>query len=220
VADAYQPVAQYDQMARQHGTTLQSALHNYVSMEQKLRADPVGGLDVIVNNLGLKAPNGQPIGLRDIAYHVLSQSPEQLQMLQQGNQQTAASQQIGALHQQVNGLKQALHQMHTEQQFKQVRSAVDQFADSHPRFDELGAIIERELKLGFDLDTAYRRADMLFPGNTAAQTRTTPAQTRPVDRSISGSPDVTGSNPASRKPQKTPERREAIQNAIRRVNGG
>ena len=220
VADAYQPVAQYDQMARQHGTTLDKALHNYVSMEQKLRADPVGGLDVIVNNLGLKGPNGQPIGLRDIAYHVLSQSPEQLQMLQQGNQQTAAVQQIGALHQQVNGLKQALHQMHTEQQFKQVRSGVDQFADSHPRFDELGGIIERELKLGFDLDTAYRRADMLFPGNTAAQTRTTSAQTRPVDRSISGSPDVTGSNPASKRNQKTPERREAIQNAIRRVNGG
>jgi hypothetical protein len=220
VADAYQPVAHFDQMARQHGTTLQAALTNYVSMEQKLRADPVGGIDVIVNNLGLKAPNGQPIGLRDIAYHVLSQSPEQLQMLQQGNQQTAASQQIGALHQQVNGLKSALQQMHTEQQFKQVRSAVDQFAESHPRFDELGTIIERELKLGFDLETAYRRADRLFPGNTAAQTRTTPAQTRPVDRSISGSPDVTGSNPASRKPQKTPERREAIQNAIRRVNGG
>jgi hypothetical protein len=221
VAEAYQPIAHFDQMAQQHGTTLEKALTNYVGMEQKLRADPIGGLDVIINNLGLKGPNGQPITLRDIAYHVLSQSPEQIQMLQHGNQQHAASQQIGALYQQVNGLKSALQQMHTQQQFTQTRSAVDQFADQHPRFDELGDLIEQELKSGYDLPTAYRRAELLRPGNTVAQTHTTSAQTRPVDRSISGSPDVAVSNTASRrKPDKPIGRRDAIQNAIRRVNGG
>ena len=221
VADAYQPIAQFDQMARQQGTTLDKALTNYVSIEQKLRADPVAGLDNIVNNLGITDPaTGNRITLRDIAYHVLSQSPEQIKQLQMGNVQQAAQHQMGALHREINGLKQALHQMHSEKQFTQVRSAVDQFADTHPRFDELGDLIEKELRLGFDMESAYRRAELLRPDNTAAQTRTTPAQTRPVDRSISGSPDVTGSNPASRKPQKPMERREAIQNAIRRVNGG
>jgi len=221
VADAYRPVAQFDQMARQQGTTLDKALTNYVSIEQKLRADPVAGLDNIVHNLGITDPaTGNRITFRDIAYHVLSQSPEQLKQLQMGNVQQATQHQMGALHREINGLKQALHQMHSEKQFTQVRSAVDQFADTHPRFDELGDLIEKELKLGFDMESAYRRAELLRPGSPAAQTRAPSAQTRPVDRSISGSPDVTGSNPASRKPQKTPERREAIQNAIRRVNGG
>ena len=221
IADAFMPVARYDQMARQQGTTLDKALASYVGIEMKLRADPIAGLDNIVHNLGITDPaTGNRITLRDIAYHVLSQSPEQLKQLQMGNVQQATQHQMGALHREISGLKQALHQMHTEKQFTHLRSAVDQFAETHPRFDELGDLIERELKLGFDMETAYRRAELLRPGNTAAQTRPTSAQTRPIDRSISGSPDVTGSNPASRKPQKTPERREAIQNAIRRVNGG
>jgi hypothetical protein len=219
--DAFQPIAPYHQMAQQQGTTLDKALASYVGIENKLRADPIAGLDTIIHNLGMTDPNtGQRIGLRDIAYHVLSQSPEQLKQVQQGNAQQAAQHQMGALHREISGLKQALHQMHTQAQFRQTRSAVDQFAEQHPRFDELGDLIENELKLGFDLMTAYRRAELLRPGNTAAQTRTTPAQTRPIDQSISGSPDVAPSNGASRRNQKPVGRREAIQNAIRRVNGG
>jgi len=219
--DAFQPIAGYHQMAQQQGTTLDKALASYVGIENKLRQDPIAGLDTIIHNLGMTDPQtGQRIGLRDIAYHVLSQSPEQLKQVQQGNAQQAAQHQMGALHREISGLKQALHQMHTQAQFRQTRSAVDQFADQHPRFDELGDLIENELKLGFDLMTAYRRAEMLRPGNTAAQTRDTSAQTRPIDRSISGSPDVAPSNGASRRNQKPVGRREAIQNAIRRVNGG
>jgi hypothetical protein len=219
-AEAMAPIRHFHVMAQQHGTTLEQALTNYVSMEQKLRADPIAGLDLIVHNLGLKTPDGQRLGLRDIAYHVLSQSPDQLRAIQQGNHQQAAAHQIGDLHQQVAGLQNALQQMHTHQQFNYTRSAVDQFAESHPRFDELGPVIEQELKSGYDLDTAYRRAEMLHPTTHAAQTRTTSAQTRPTDKSIHGSPDVAPSNGASRRPReasRTP--RDAVANAIRHVNG-
>jgi hypothetical protein len=217
--EAMEPIRHFQAMAAQHGTTLERALTNYVSMEQKLRQDVVGGLDVIVNNLNLRTQDGQRIGLRDIAYHVLSQSPEQLRQMQQGNQQTAASHQIGALHQEVVGLKQALQQMHTQQQFTYTRSAVDQFAEQHPRFDELGELIEQELRFGFDLQTAYQRAEMLRPAQRTAQTRATaPAQTR-TDKSISGAPDSGPSNGSARSDKKV-GRRDAIQAAIRRVNGG
>jgi hypothetical protein len=140
--------------------------------------------------------------------------------MQQGNAQNAVRQQLGALHQEVTATKQQLQQLHQERQYVHTRSAVDQFAESHPRFDELGDLIEKELNLGFDLPTAYRRAELLRPGTTVAQTHDTSAQTRPVDRSISGSPDVASSNGASRRPKVPVGRREAIQNAIRRVNGG
>jgi len=220
-AEAFMPVAKFDQMAKQYGTTLEQALTNYTGIEQKLRADPVAGLDQIVYNLGLTDPEtGRRITLRDVAYHVLSQSPEQLKQMQQGNQQNAAQHQIGALHREVTGLKQHLSQMHTAQQFHYTRSQVDQFADQHPRFDELGPLIERELQLGFDLDTAYRRADLLYPATHAAQTRPPSAQTRTTDRSISGAPEAGPSNGQSRPKGPPPSRRDAIQNAIRRVNGG
>jgi hypothetical protein len=211
-----QPLRPYHQLAQSQGTTLEKALYNYVSMEQKLRSDPVGGLDVIVNNLNLKTQDGQRIGLRDLAYHVLSQTPDQLRAIQQGNQQQAAAQQIGALSQQVTGLQNAIKQMHHQQQFTQTRGSVDQFAASHPRFDELGDLIEQELRLGFDLNTAYRRAELLRPG-TAAQTRTTSAQTRPVNKSISGGPASTNGAVRHREPSKSA--RDAVQNAINRVNG-
>jgi hypothetical protein len=84
--DEMSKIRHFHKMATDHGTTLAQALTNYVGMEQKLRADPVAGLDVIVNNLNLRTPDGQKLGLRDIAYHVLSQSPEQLRQLQMGNQ--------------------------------------------------------------------------------------------------------------------------------------
>jgi hypothetical protein len=219
-AEAFRPIARFHQMAQQYGTTLEQALTNYTGIETKLRADPVAGLDNIVHNLGLTDPEtGRRITLRDIAYHVLSQSPEALKVMQQGNQQTAAQHQIGALHREVTGLKQHLQQMHAAQQFSYTRSQVDQFASQHPRFDELGPLIEQELKLGFDIDTAYRRAELLAPATQAAQTRTASAQTRNIDRSISGAPDAGPSNGTSRPKGPPPSRRDAIQNAIRRVNG-
>ena len=219
--EAFKPIEKYHRMATEQGTTLEKALHHYTSMEDKLRSDPIAGLDVIVNNLGIQDPQtGQRLGLRDIAYHVLSQSPEQLRQIQMGNQQQAAGHQIGALHQEIQGLKQTLQQMHNAQQFTQTRSAVDQFADSRPRFDELGELIKAEIDLGFDIDTAYRRACLLRPAAHAEQIRTTPAQTRPPDRSIHGSPSVTASDAAFRR-TKEPSRsvREAVENAAKRMNG-
>ena len=219
--EAFQPVARFHQMAQQHGTTLEKALDNFVGIEAKLRTDPVAGLDQIVYNLGLTDPEtGRRINLRDIAYHVLSQSPEQLQQVQQGNAQSAASQQIGALHREVAGLKDTLQQWQNAQQYSYTLSQVDQFAVNHPRVDELSEVIKREIDLGFDLDTAYRRAELLQPATHAAQTRpTASAQTRNIDRSISGSPEAGPSNGTSRPKGPPPGRREAIQNAIRRVNG-
>jgi hypothetical protein len=208
-------------MAEAHGTTLEKALSNYTSMEHKLRTDVIGGLDIIVNNLDLHDPQtGQKLGLRDVAYSVLNQSPEQLRQVQQGNAQQAAGQQIGALHNEIMGLKQSLQQMHTQQQFSYTRAAVDQFAETHPRFDELGVAIQQELQYGHDLETAYRRAELLHPGTHAAQTGTTTAQTRTIDRSISGAPGVAPSNGASRRP-KEPSRspRDAVANAMKHMNG-
>jgi len=217
--DEMSKIRHFHKMAADQGTTLQTALTNYVGMEQKLRADPIAGLDVIVNNLNLRTPDGEKIGLRDIAYHVLSQSPDQLRQLQMGNQQQAASQQIGALHQQIQSLQQTVQQMHTNQQFVQTRSAIDVFADTHPRFDELGTVIERELKLGFDLETAYRRAELLHPTTRAPQTRNPSAQTREPDRSIHGTSEI-GPNGTSRRPrQASPTPRAAVANAIARLNG-
>jgi hypothetical protein len=215
---AMKPIYPYHQLAQQHGTTLDRALNNYVSMENKLRADPVGGLDVIINNLNLRTPDGQRLGLRDIAWHVLNQTPEAHKTLQMQNSQTAIAHQMGQLHAQQQAIAQDLQRLHYERQFSHTRGAVDRFAETHPRLDELGHLIEQELRLGFDLPTAYRRAELLKPGHTAAQTRNTTAQTRSSDRSISGAPD-SSLNGGPRRQKTSASPREAVAKALQRVNG-
>ena len=171
-AEAFSRSRSFHQMAAEHGTTLDQALHNYTSMEQKLRADSIAGLDVIVNNLGLKTPDGQPIGCGISPITCSQQSPDQLEQCRWATSSRRPASRSERCIRKLQGLKNALQQMHTAQQFTYTRSQVDQFADSHPRFDELGTLIEQELELGFDLETAYRRAELLAPATHAAQTGT------------------------------------------------
>ena len=215
-------IRHYEKMAKDHGTTLGEALDRYTGMEKLLRAEPFRAFDTITNNLNLRSPDGQKLTFRDLAWAYLNQTPEQHRMAQGENAQTAQSHQIGQLHSMVNTLAQGIQEMQYERKFTHTRSAIDRYADTHPRIDELGDLITQEIKLGFDLDTAYRRAELLRPA-TAAQTRTsTTAQTRTADpdRSIHGAPATAPANGAQRRSNGKPVgRREAIANAIKRVNG-
>jgi hypothetical protein len=212
-------IRHYEKMASDHGTTLGEALDRYTGMEKLLRAEPFRAFDTITNNLNLRSPDGQKLTFRDLAWAYLNQTPEQHRMAQGENAQTAQSHQIGQLHSMVNTLAQGIQEMQYERKFTHTRGALDRYADTHPRFDELGDLIEQEIKLGFDIDTAYRRAELLRPA-TAAQTRTsTTAQTRTdPDRSIHGAP-ATVPNGAQRRNGKPVGRRDAIANAIKHVNG-
>jgi len=211
----------FQQMAREHGTTLQRAMSNYTTMERKLVSDPYGAFDMIVSNLNLRTPDGQKLTFRDLAYDYLSQTPEQHKLVQAQNAQSAQGYQLGALHQKVDAIANGFQQMQYQQAHSYTRSAVDQFADSHPRFDELGPAIEQEIKFGFDLETAYRRADAFYPATHAAQTRqTTPsAQTRQHDKSISGAPSSGLSDRQRGNGKTTATAREAAASAVRAVLG-
>jgi hypothetical protein len=212
----------YHELARSQGTQLTTALNNYVAIEDKLRQDPISGLDVIVNNLNLRTEEGRRITLQDIAYHVLSQTPEQHKLTAAQNQQVAMQRQMAQIQQHQQMLAHQQQQMHYERQFYHARGSVDRFAEANPRLDELADLIKREIDLGFDLPTAYQRANLLRPAGTqtttAAQTRPTAPQTRTSDRSISGAPSAGVANGVARR-GKTNDRRGAVEAAFRRVNG-
>jgi hypothetical protein len=149
-AQEFKRIQHFHQLAKSQGTTLDRALHNYVSMEQKLREDPIAGLDVIVANLNLRTPDGRRLTLPDIAYHILSQTPEQHQMLQSRNTQTALANQLAAVQAQQSALAQQTQKLEYARRFAATRMGVDRFAESHPRLDELGDLIQQELRLGFN----------------------------------------------------------------------
>jgi Tfp pilus assembly protein PilO len=213
----------FHQMAQQQGTNLNRVLGNYTTIEHKLRGDLLGGLDVIVDNLNLHAQDGRKITFRDVCWHVVNQTPEQINLMRANNAQIAQAHQLARQQQEIQALRAEQQRAQYVQHFNMTRSQVDQYAASHPRMDELANLIKQEIDFGFDLDTAYKRAERLSPVSQAAQTRgngtTQAAQTRRPDRSIHGSPDVAPSNGASRRPMKQPSIDDALTNALRTVRG-
>lgn len=224
-AEAFNHIRDYHELARQGGTDLRTALDNYWGIEKKLRTDLFGGIDLIINNLNRPGPNGGRYNVYDFARDVLSLSPDQHRLTQQQNVTQAQNHRMGQLYQTVEKLAAGFHQMQYRQQFTWTRSQIDQFADSHPGFDERSDIIKQELDHGYPLDEAYRRAIRLRPLNGngathAAQTRNTSAQTRDeIDRSISGAP-TNGAAASYRAPKKSGSNREALINAQRRARSG
>jgi TolA-binding protein len=158
----------------------------------------------------------------------LSRTPEQHALTQTGNVTSAHNAQIAQLTQQVTQLTAALQHMHNQQQqrqrYNQTKRGVDRFAETHPRIDEAGFsdVVVQELSAGYGLKQAYQRAQLLRPNGVAAQTRPNgAAQTRTVDRSISGAPSAAPSNgKAPRRAGAQPtNRRDVIAAAIRKANG-
>jgi len=231
VYNAFKPIRPYYDLAQSHGTTLDRALNNYVSMENKLRADPIGGLDVLVRNMNLRTADGQQITLADIAQYVLSRTPEQHAQMQTQNLTSAHNSHINQLTQQISQLAGVVQHMQARQQYRnqyrQMKRGVDRFAATHPRIDEpgFGDIVVQELRAGHQLDRAYARANLLHPPGRnapAAQTRAPAAQTRAPDRSISGSPAGAPATFDVRTPRRAgqpPSRRDIIAHAVRRASG-
>lgn len=214
-----EPIRKYVDMAKQHGTTLDSALANYTAMEDMLTRDFVGGVRQLCQNMGVhpaqlvQALTGQQI-------NGVSQPSMETQQLRQTND--ALRQEIASLKEQFTGFKSS---------YEESRSAemIERFASSHPHFDALRESMGHMLATGFakDLSDAYEKAVRLNPdvfakveaekaAKAAPQTPAIdPAQTRSkAALSVTGSPPV-GSNPSTRKPAGSP--REAIDNAFASV---
>ena len=123
-------------------------------------------------------------------YHILNQSPEQHKLTAAQNQQIALQRQLQYVQQHQHALAQQQARMQYQQKFVHSPQCGRSVCRGQPEADELGDLIERELRLGFDLPTAYQRANLLRPASgPAAQTRARRLRRAYSDRSISGAPD-------------------------------
>lgn len=225
-AEAFEAIRPFHEMAQQSGSDLKTALSRYIGMEQELRRDPIAGLEAVVQNLGLKGPNGQPATLRDVAAFVLGQKPDQV-----ASRQEAV---IGQLRQQVQQLQQqiggAVEHIQLQQNQSRQEAALSEwraFSRENARAVELEPqMIEflhkypsnGKMTIGERLADAYAWAVAqnpapLTPAKTPLdQTQDSPKPLKPAgQKSISGAPGDGVTNP---KPQKL-DRKEAINKAMR-----
>jgi hypothetical protein len=184
----------------------------YTNLERTLLTDPIRGIQEVCAYAG--------VSFRDLAAHVMGMKPDQVQ-----SQNDAT---IRELRGEIAGLKQQLGGV-TNSIGQQQRSAVDQtiqdFASSHPRFEELADDIALliESKRAKDLAEAYSLAERLnpapdAPAPAAPQTRTNPdlqAQTLKGSKSITGAPSP-GSDPAAKRAPST-SIKDSIRRAVNRV---
>ena len=190
---------EFAQLAKSQGQTPAAVVNNYVAIERQLAADPVKGLSLIAQNMGLD--------LRQIAAQMAGQPEPQRDAVIDD-----LKRELAALKRGFGGVQQTIQ----EQRTSAIGESVKAFAAAHPRFDELGDDIAQMLSTGYanSLEDAYAKAERLNPlppapvGRTAEQQA---AQTRKASLAVTGAP-VAGSNPATRKPPSTA--REAVRNAL------
>jgi hypothetical protein len=212
--EAFEPLRQFDVMAKQGGTTLPEALSAYVGMENLLRADPVKGMVAVCQNLGI--------------------DPAQMAQALAGQQTSGgAAPEVASLKAEIAQLRQELSgvaQGYQEIELRPVKTQVEEFAAKNPLFnyvaDDIAKQIAAQKEAGRtpSLEEAYQAALALHPHLAAVAAQTAapaapqpttpdPAQTRKASLSITGSPSV--SNTSTRKPAGST--REALDSAFASV---
>lgn len=202
----WEPLKPFDEMARQAGKELPSVINDYVEMENHLRANPISGLTILCQRMGLDvAQVGQALAGQQPTGGA---SPDVAPLLNK----------IAELERQISGVSQTFQQ-------REVQAQVDAFAAANPRFDELSPLMAEMLSTGFakDLQDAYDKANRLqppapvvqqpAPAAPAAQAAPPRAQTPKQTLQITGSP--AGSDPSTRKPAGSAG--EALRNAFAAV---
>lgn len=217
-AEAFEPVREFDEMAKKSGTTLDAALRKYVNMENMLRQNPLAGLEYLVQNMGLKMKDGRAVTLRDVAEAYLARSPME-------NQNAALQTRLQMVEQQQK--QNAERQAASEAQAYQ-RGLVEAAQREFPRFEELrpamvGLIQSGAVNGSNDQElmrAAYEEADRRFPATNAAHTGNEAlAQTQPTRQpNPAGQKSVTGAPGGEVKSSsKKLSRKEAIDKAMRQV---
>ncbi len=225
----WEPLKPFDDLARQHGTSLPDALKRYISFEVALNRDPVDGLTRIAKDKGFD--------LQDVARKILGAPAGQQQP---GQAEPSADQriimelrgQLNELRQQLGGVAQHLSQ----QQTNGLKQSITAFADAHADFDALAPdmtnIIRdakaqgREITVEAAYEQARQNAERLAaslgyvkqPDNAGVQTPTPapdPAEAQTLERgqrSITGAP-----GPGSAAIKRSSSIRDALASAMARA---
>lgn len=226
--DYRKDLREFDDMAKNAGTTVKAALANYVAIDNQLKTDPVGGIARILQSIGVTP--------EQYANHILGQ-----QQMQRDNPQAyAQTQEMGQLKDQNQQLQQQLQQITQRLEQEAAARGAEQvertlFAEvrkDHPRFDELRPIVLKvwnsdilpsNLNERDKLYAAVDYAERLSPvGSNAQSAPLDPAPNAQRPLNPAGSKSVKGSlSYGAEVPRKSAKLSldESLKMAARSVNG-
>ena len=218
-SEAYEPIREFDTMAKQHGTSIKDALVRYTALEKQLTGpNKTEAIAEVLSYAGISA--------QDFATQILKQAGvsedmtgDQTAQLEFAGRQ---DQTVRNLRAEIAGLRQDMGQVTTTVQNQTdaaIAKDVQDFAADHPRFDELSPEITKMLSTGYasDLPDAYEKAERLNPASTPPSVETPKSEDQPKKASLSvtGAPS-SGSDPVNRKTPSSAE--EAVERSFAALN--
>ena len=198
VADRYEAVREFDELARSNGHDLKHSLSRVVEIEDALASNPIAGLNRILMEVGPRKADGQPISLFELAQAVV-------QMGQQGYQQAVSRQppqQNGSQPSEVQQLQAEIAAMKAQMT---VQPIIERFASRNARYYELQNDVALFLQSGKipaslspedRLAAAYDMAVRVNPDSSVAKDRPSTEGSEPdrrADEDFSGSKSIKSS---------------------------
>lgn len=146
VSERYEPIRQFDEIARSNGRELKDSLTKVAQIEQQLARNPIAGLEMIMREIGPRKADGSQLSLYEVAQAIAKQTPQQYQatMAQFGGQQPQARQQQA--NPEVAALKGELSELKTMLMSQQVNPIIERFAAQHSDYQSLENEIAKILK--------------------------------------------------------------------------
>ena len=217
-AERYESLREYDELAKSHGRDLTESLAKMNEIENLMQANPIAGLNAILQEIGPRRPDGSTPTLREVAAFIAQQPDDKYQQLMAQRPQ----QQEPQANPEVEQLKQQIARMQVQQT---TQSVVEPFKAQHPRFDELRDDIAMFLNSGRiptslsapdRLAVAYDMAERLNPPSNVQQpaTQASPDADSRVDTS-NGSKSIK-SAPGSVSADIEPKRGGSIESILKR----
>jgi hypothetical protein len=194
--ERYEPIRQFDDIARSNGRELKDSLTKLVEVEKDLARNPIAGLESVLREIGPRKADGSHLSLMDVLKYV-SENP---QAYQQAVSQPRQQQQERQPDPEVQALKQEVMSMRQQQT---VQSIITPFAEQNPRYHELEEDIAFFLTSGKipanlspqeRLEAAYDMAARINPTSSVApsQDREALAVAKPVPSDDAGAKSIRG----------------------------
>lgn len=232
--ERYEPIRQFDEIAKQNGRELKDSLTRVVQIENALARNPIAGLEAVLREVGPRKADGSHLSLLEVAQHIVQSPQTYQQAMQSSAPQMQAQRAPDPVKQEVEALRQEIQMMKAEQT---VVPLITRFAETHPDYTALedqiakildSGVVEKIYGTGLSaeqrLAEAYRMAGGRGPSSRSEEPAEVSAHSapvtasRPVDpdgqKSIKGAPT---SGQSGDPPRKFKSNREALEAAFASV---
>lgn len=228
--ERYEPIRQYDEMAKSNGRELKDSLAKVTEVEQAIARNPIAGLEAVLREIGPRKADGSPLTLIEVAHHIVN-NPQayhqavQQQMVPQTQQQAQPNREIEALRAEIQNMK-----------AEQIVPLITRFAEANPDYHALepqiaeilgSGVVEKIYGTGLSPEQKLAEAYRMAGGNSPSRSESSPAlqqhsdaeTVRPVNpdagkKSVRGAPSD-GADTAADEPET--DLREMLRKEMRKL---